>query len=124
VTDQDVVTRLQQIATKPRLLNGHNGHASHSESDASGELQATLEKVGQLEVAIDHRTHIGQATGIVMERFGLDPDAAFGVLAELSQRTNRKLYIIARELVTDRDLPGLRAVAETATHQKSDASGR
>jgi ANTAR domain len=125
VTDRDVVTRLQQIAAEPRLFNGHNGHACHSASDVSDELKATLEKVGQLEVAVDHRTDIGQATGIVMERFGLDPDAAFGVLAELSQRTNRKLYFIARQLVTDRDLTGLRQVAETVTHhQKSDTRGR
>ena len=63
------------------------------------ELASVHTKVGQLETAIEHRTVLGQATGVVMTRFGLVSGAAFKVLAQLSQDTNRKVYDIAREIV-------------------------
>jgi hypothetical protein len=57
-------------------------------------LTAAQEKVCQLEIAVEHRTVIGQAVGVLMERHDLDPETAFEALAELSQHTNRKLYEI------------------------------
>jgi GAF domain-containing protein len=59
----------------------------------------------QLSRALASRTAIGQATGIVMERFGLDPDAAFGVLRRLSQNSNVPIRDLAQELVVTRELP-------------------
>jgi transcriptional regulator with GAF, ATPase, and Fis domain len=52
-----------------------------------------------LQTALDSRTVIGQATGIVMERFGLDASAAFGVLRRLSQTENVKLRDVAAKVV-------------------------
>ena len=62
---------------------------------------ALAEAVGQeqLQAALDSRTVIGQATGIVMERFGLDAAAAFGVLQRLSQTQNVKLRDLAAQVV-------------------------
>jgi AmiR/NasT family two-component response regulator len=48
---------------------------------------------------------IGQATGILIERFGLDPDTAFGVLRRVSQSTNTKVYAVAERLVETGWLP-------------------
>jgi AmiR/NasT family two-component response regulator len=42
------------------------------------------------------------AKGIVMERYGVDPDAAFRVLVRLSQETNTKLREVARQVVDTR----------------------
>lgn len=56
--------------------------------------------------AIDARKLVGQAQGILMERFGLDDRRAFDVLRRISQHTNTKLNEVARTLVTTRDLPG------------------
>jgi AmiR/NasT family two-component response regulator len=42
---------------------------------------------------------IGQAEGVVMERFNLDAVEAFELLARLSQQSNMKLFDIARTLV-------------------------
>lgn len=53
----------------------------------------------QLQTALSSRTVIGQATGIVMERYGLDAAAAFTVLRRLSQSENRKLRDIAAHVV-------------------------
>jgi GAF domain-containing protein len=53
----------------------------------------------QLHAALDSRTVIGQATGIVMERFALDASAAFAVLRRLSQTENVKLRDVAARIV-------------------------
>ncbi len=44
------------------------------------------------------RDDIGQAKGILMERYKMDADQAFAVLVRASQNTNRKLSDIAQEL--------------------------
>lgn len=66
---------------------------------------AAAQKVEHLEHAMRGRTVIGQATGILMERFDLAPDRAFSVLSRLSQQRNVKLRQIADEIVTTRKLP-------------------
>jgi len=58
-----------------------------------------------LNLALDTRTVIAQATGILMERFGLDADRAFAVLRRVSQDSNRKLRDVAQELVITRLTP-------------------
>jgi GAF domain-containing protein len=55
--------------------------------------------------AIDTRTHIGRAQGILMERFALDDEGAFEVLRRHSQNTNTKLNEVARILIRSRTLP-------------------
>jgi transcriptional regulator with GAF, ATPase, and Fis domain len=55
--------------------------------------------------AIDARKRIGQAQGILMERFGLDEDQAFQVLLRYSQNNNVKLRAVAEELIRTRRLP-------------------
>jgi GAF domain-containing protein len=61
----------------------------------------------QFTQALASRTVIGQATGIVMERFGLDEDAAFAVLRRLSQTMNVKIRDLADQLVESGHLPGV-----------------
>lgn len=67
-------------------------------------LVASSVKESQLTTALEHRTILGQATGILMERFGLEADAAFGVMRRISQTHNLKLYQIAQHLVSTGDL--------------------
>ena len=55
--------------------------------------------------AIDARRLVGQAMGILMERYDLDGDRAFEVLKRYSQDSNRKLRDVAQELVDTRKLP-------------------
>jgi GAF domain-containing protein len=53
----------------------------------------------QLEVALASRAEIEQAKGIIMSTMRCDADAAFEVLVKQSQRENRKLREVAREIV-------------------------
>jgi AmiR/NasT family two-component response regulator len=67
---------------------------------------ASADTIDNLHVAVRHRTTIGQAQGILMERFSLEPDPAFAVLTRLSQDHNEKLYDLACRIVATRNVPG------------------
>lgn len=66
----------------------------------------------QLATALESRTVIGQAIGMVMERYALDADAAFSVLRRLASQDNRKLRELAAQVVADRHLPSSVRTAE------------
>lgn len=70
-------------------------------------LEDVQDQVRHLLVALEHRTVTGQATGIVMERYGLSAAQAFRVLLRLSQDQNVKLYEIACRLTVTGEVPGL-----------------
>ena len=55
--------------------------------------------------AVDARKLVGQAMGILMERFDVDGDRAFAILKRYSQDTNTKLRDVAQHLVNTRKLP-------------------
>lgn len=55
-----------------------------------------------LQRAIDAHTEMGQAVGIVMERFGIGDDEALALLRRLSQEHNVELRTIVAEVVAER----------------------
>ncbi|WP_164703211.1 GAF and ANTAR domain-containing protein [Modestobacter sp. KNN46-3] len=59
---------------------------------------AGAEHEEHLRIGMSSRDVIGQAKGILMERYKLTADQAFGVLSRTSQETNRKLADIAAEV--------------------------
>jgi transcriptional regulator with GAF, ATPase, and Fis domain len=61
------------------------------------------EKETQFESALASRDLIGQAKGIIMERFKLDAGRAFAMLTKLSQDSNIPVRHIAEELVKSLD---------------------
>jgi AmiR/NasT family two-component response regulator len=58
-------------------------------------LADALTLVTQLEEALESRDVIGQAKGVLMERYHTGPDEAYRRLTEQSQRLNIKLRQIA-----------------------------
>jgi len=66
---------------------------------------ATARREESLMVAVDARKLVGQAMGILMERYDLDSDRAFEVLRRYSQDTNTKLREVAQQLIDSRRLP-------------------
>lgn len=60
---------------------------------------ADARKLDHLDRAVASRDLIGQAKGMLMERYKIDGDGAFRVLARISQSTNRPLRDVAAELV-------------------------
>lgn len=62
-------------------------------------LDLALARIDQLEVALEHRTVISQATGLMMQRHRLDSVRALAVLTRFSQDENRQLHEVAYDLV-------------------------
>jgi GAF domain-containing protein len=60
----------------------------------------------QLQHALDHRSLIEQAKGIIMERRGLDQQAAFELLRSQARSTRRRLDDVARQTIEHSRLPG------------------
>ncbi len=77
---------------------------------ASVALATALNEEG-LRRAIDSRHLIGQAQGILMERFGISSSQAFAVLRRYSQDGNLKLRDVAEHLIDNRILPAAHAGA-------------
>ncbi len=79
------------------------------EARAMAELFATQAAVAlgsnrrrlSLDEGMLSRQMIGQAVGIVTERFQIDEHAAFRYLARLSSRSNTKLRVVAEEIVEE-----------------------
>jgi transcriptional regulator with GAF, ATPase, and Fis domain len=88
-------------------------HAFTEESQALAAVfaaNATIALAGQewrrnMTTALSNRDVIGQAKGILMERYRLTPDAAFALLVKASQHTHIKLRVISEELCRTGELP-------------------
>ena len=68
---------------------------------------ADAKKIDGLAQAIASRDLIGQAKGILMERYRIDGDRAFAVLTRASQATHTRLRDVAGELVSTGRLAAL-----------------
>ncbi|PRY50005.1 ANTAR domain-containing protein [Geodermatophilus tzadiensis] len=60
----------------------------------------SVQRIEHLAVALASRDVIGQAKGVLMERYRITADAAFGILVRASQDTHRKVRDVAA-LVTE-----------------------
>ena len=87
-------------------LFSRTANAFGDASEQIGLLLASLAAVAlaearkdvQLSEAVDTRDLIGQAKGVLMERYSINAHQAFTVLWRISQASQRKLYDLAREL--------------------------
>lgn len=59
----------------------------------------------QFRAALISRDIIGQAKGMLMERFNIDATEAFRLLARLSQDSNTRVAEVARQVVEGKDAP-------------------
>lgn len=62
---------------------------------------AYAREISDLQNAVKSRQLIGQAVGVVMERYHFDDARAFAFLARLSSHQNVKLRLVAQRLVED-----------------------
>jgi hypothetical protein len=63
------------------------------------------EQAQKVEAALASSRDIGAAQGILMERYKITREEAFGLLSTVSQRTNRKLRDVAVQLVETGEVP-------------------
>jgi GAF domain-containing protein len=99
----DVLGALNTYAASPRSYGPDAESvgllfAAHAAVALSG-----AEEVAQLRQAASSRDLIGQAKGILMERYSLVSDAeAFDLMVRASQSSHLKLHVVARQLVERR----------------------
>ena len=104
-TSQLTLGALNMYASSPRWFNADALTAAGVFGRLASIALSTARQEESLWQAIDARKLIGQAQGILMERFALDDERAFEVLRRHSQNTNTKLNEVARILVSSRTLP-------------------
>jgi len=68
-------------------------------------VMAAERQIDQLGLGLHNRTVIGQAQGILMERFGMTANQAFDYLRRTSSTSNRKLAVVAADIAETRRLP-------------------
>ncbi len=67
---------------------------------------SAVQRTGNLAVALDSRDVIGQAKGVLMERYRITADTAFGILVRASQDTHRKVRDVASLVTETGEAPG------------------
>jgi GAF domain-containing protein len=103
--DDRRIASINVYGTRPREFTaGDVAFANIFARHAALALSRSLDEAG-LSVALDSRKLIGQAQGILMERYELDESRAFEVLRRYSQDHNVKLRQVAEHLIATRQLP-------------------
>jgi GAF domain-containing protein len=96
---------LNVYSTTPNGFTDEDVHQGHTIAAMAAVALARAINDEQLAAALESRTVIGQALGMLMERYGLDEDRAFDVLRRLSSQQNTKLRDLAARVVATRTLP-------------------
>lgn len=104
-TTEHTLGALNLYSRKPDAFDGDDIYTGLALAAHVAVALAASQNAEHLELAITSRTVIGQAEGILMERFSLRPDQAFAVLRRVSQHRNVKLNRVAEELVRTRETP-------------------
>ncbi|WP_433018966.1 GAF and ANTAR domain-containing protein [Kribbella sp. CA-294648] len=103
-----------QFAAEPHVRGGFNLYSEQPHSIGIEDRQLAMlfanlaaaalgwsRQDDTLNKALETRNGIGQAVGIVMERYQLDPERAFAFLVRTSQAGNIKLHDVAAGVVAD-----------------------
>ena len=105
-TTTTVIGSLNFYDTEPHRFGAEDVDVAHMLACHAAVAMDAARDTEHLWKAIDARNLIGQAQGILMERFGVDGDQAFAVLRRYSQENNLKLHVVAQRLIETRELPG------------------
>ena len=99
------VGALGLYSDKPDAFSADDEAVAHILARHASVAVATAHHEANMAQAIDARKLIGQAMGILMERYSIDGDQAFAVLRRYSQDHNQKLRVVAQNLIESRSLP-------------------
>lgn len=107
------------LETRSRRIGSLNLYAHRPNAFTKGEAEtvkwlathasvamAAASEQASLRTALESRTSIGQAEGILMNAFGIDQHQAFAYLQRLSQDANVKLAKIAEQIIENGDSIG------------------
>lgn len=100
--DTTTIGALNLFADVPRAFDLHAEDLGAVFATHAAFAWNKVRKDKQFHSALANRDVIGQAKGMLMERFEIDAIAAFELLKRLSQDSNTKLVDVARQVTTKR----------------------
>ena len=95
---EDTLGALDLLARARSAFTDESEHVGLLLASHAAIAVADAQKLEHAAIALANRDIIGQAKGILMERFKITADQAFDVLAKVSQDTNRKVFAVAEDL--------------------------
>ena len=123
-TDDETMGTLNAYSLKPDAFDVDDQAVAHILARHAAVALGNARKIENLWLAVDARKRIGQAQGILMERFDLTADQAFAVLLRYSQDNNVKLRVVADRLVETRELPITSIGGPSPDGRQAGARGR
>ncbi|QPP05649.1 GAF and ANTAR domain-containing protein [Streptomyces bathyalis] len=105
-TDEDNLGALDLYSSTPNAFTRQSEHVGWLLASHAAVAFSSARTHAQLHTALETRHNIGEAIGIVMERYHLDEDQAFSVLKKSSQDRNTKLREIVRIVTETGEIPG------------------
>ncbi|MVA77762.1 ANTAR domain-containing protein [Auraticoccus sp. F435] len=102
----DNLGALNLYSTRAHAFGDESEHVGLYVASHAAIAFADAQLVQDLRRGLANRDIIGQAKGILMERFGITAEQAFRLLVRVSQQDNRKLRDVAEELTRTRRTPG------------------
>ncbi len=105
-TNEDSLGALNLYAAKPRGFDAESRGEGLAFAAQAAVALRSVQKEQHLHAAMTTRNLIGQAQGILMERFKVTAEQAFAALSRVSQESNVKLRDVAQRLVDTGETPG------------------
>ncbi|GAA4879926.1 GAF and ANTAR domain-containing protein [Actinomycetospora straminea] len=97
---------LNLYASRPHVFDESTTDAGRLFAAQAALVLHGAQRIQGLHTALESRDVIGQAKGILMERFGVGQAQAFSMLVESSQNTNMKLVKVAEWLTGEAEKKG------------------
>ncbi|EST36927.1 hypothetical protein N566_15865 [Streptomycetaceae bacterium MP113-05] len=107
-TEDDNLGALNMYSTEQRKFTERSERAGWLLASHAAVALSSARSHAQLATALESRSDIGEALGIVMERYKVSENEAFAVLRKSSQDHNVKLRDVARQVATTGEIPGAR----------------
>ena len=95
---EDTLGALDLLAHEKAAFTDESEHIGLLLASHAAIAVADAQRLEHAAIALVTRDVIGQAKGILMERFKITAEQAFDVLAKVSQDTNRKVSAVAEDL--------------------------
>lgn len=117
-TEDDDLGALNLFSEQPRAFTDESERVALAIASHAAVAVASARQIRTLHAAVESRGVIGEAKGMLMERYHLRADVAFAVMVRYSRDNNVKLVDLARSIAERRDLDPSIADADAPVHSR------
>ena len=101
LSEQGTIGGINLYSTEQTTIEEHAPQIAEVFAAHAAVTLGRVRELDQLQAAIETRQRIGQAVGVIIERYKLDEERAFGFLVRMSSQSNTKLRDVAAAVVED-----------------------